>query len=50
VDYRNGVQWYQFDPTKWFVWTMSKIGFTWDLRRTPEDRRLEVLKRVKAAG
>jgi stearoyl-CoA desaturase (delta-9 desaturase) len=34
TDYRNGVRWYQFDPTKWFVWTLSKLGFTWDLRRT----------------
>ncbi len=38
IDYRNGVRWYQFDPTKWFVWTMSKIGVTTDLRRTPPER------------
>lgn len=35
ADYRNGVRWYQFDPTKWFVWILSKLGLTWDLRRTP---------------
>jgi stearoyl-CoA desaturase (delta-9 desaturase) len=34
-DYRNGVRWYHFDPTKWFVWSLEKIGLTWDLRRTP---------------
>ena len=44
IDYRNGVRWHQFDPTKWFVWTMSKIGVTKDLRRTPEDRRLSALR------
>src|SRR5688572_4870005 len=37
ADYRNGVRWYHFDPTKWFVWTMEKVGVTSDLRRaTPE--------------
>jgi stearoyl-CoA desaturase (delta-9 desaturase) len=34
ADYRNGVRWYHFDPTKWFVWTLDKIGMTSDLRRT----------------
>jgi stearoyl-CoA desaturase (delta-9 desaturase) len=34
-DYRNGIRWYHFDPTKWFVWTMSKVGVTYGLRRTP---------------
>ena len=34
-DYRNGIRWYHFDPTKWFVWTMSLLGVTRGLRRTP---------------
>lgn len=46
IDYRNGVRWFQFDPTKWFVWLMSKLGVTRDLRRTPEPRRLEALRRT----
>lgn len=25
-DYRNGIRWYHFDPTKWLVWTASKLG------------------------
>lgn len=32
-DYRNGVRWYQFDPAKWLIWSFSKIGFAWNLRR-----------------
>lgn len=32
-DYRNGVRWFQFDPAKWLIWSLSKIGFTWNLRR-----------------
>lgn len=35
ADYRNGHRWYQFDPTKWLVWTLSKLGATSGLRRTP---------------
>jgi stearoyl-CoA desaturase (delta-9 desaturase) len=33
-DYRNGVRWFHFDPTKWFVWSLARVGLTWDLRRT----------------
>ncbi|MHC4939078.1 MAG: acyl-CoA desaturase [Planctomycetota bacterium] len=36
-DYRNGVRWFHFDPTKWWVWTLSKIGLAWDLRRMPAE-------------
>jgi stearoyl-CoA desaturase (delta-9 desaturase) len=25
-DYRNGVRWWHFDPSKWIVWTASKLG------------------------
>ena len=25
-DYRNGVRWYQYDPTKILIWILSKIG------------------------
>lgn len=37
-DYRNGVRLYQFDPTKWIIWTLAKIGFVTDIRRTPPER------------
>jgi len=33
TDYRNGVKWWQFDPTKWLIWGLSKAGFAWDLHR-----------------
>ena len=32
-DYRNGVRWYQFDPTKWLIRTLEKVGLVRDLRR-----------------
>ncbi len=34
-DYRNGVKWWQFDPTKWLILGLSKIGLTYDLKRIP---------------
>jgi stearoyl-CoA desaturase (Delta-9 desaturase) len=36
-DYRNGVKPWNFDPTKWSIWLLSKIGMTGNLRReSPE--------------
>lgn len=32
-DYRNGIRWYHFDPTKWVIWTLNKFGLTNDLKR-----------------
>ncbi|MCA9472808.1 MAG: acyl-CoA desaturase [Nitrospirales bacterium] len=32
-DYRNGPQWYNFDPSKWLIWLLSKLGLAYDLRR-----------------
>ena len=31
-DYRNGIRWFHFDPTKWFIWTASKFGLASNLR------------------
>ena len=36
-DYRNGVQPWQWDPTKWLIWSLSKLGLTSDLRRVPKE-------------
>jgi len=47
-DYRNGVRWYQFDPTKWLIWTLGKLRLASGLRRVPSDviesARLSVLR------
>ena len=40
-DYRNGIKWYHWDPTKWFIYSLSKLRLTWDLKKTPEQRILE---------
>lgn len=37
-DYRNGIKWWQFDPTKWLIRALSFVGLTKNLRRCPEER------------
>lgn len=32
-DYRNGVKWWQFDPTKWLILSLSWVGLTRNLKR-----------------
>ena len=32
MDYRNAIKWYQYDPTKWFIWTMEKLGLASQLK------------------
>jgi stearoyl-CoA desaturase (Delta-9 desaturase) len=34
-DYRNGVRWWQFDPSKWFIRSMSFIGMASNLKQVP---------------
>lgn len=42
-DYRNGIRWFHFDPTKWLIWTLSKLGLVHNLKRTDA---LTIKKRV----
>ncbi|TAM11847.1 MAG: acyl-CoA desaturase [Nevskiaceae bacterium] len=37
-DYRNGVRWWQFDPTKWLIASLSWVRLTYGLKRVPEFR------------
>ncbi len=34
-DYRNGVRWWQWDPTKWLIAALQPLGLTRRLKRTP---------------
>lgn len=31
-DYRNALKWYQYDPTKVLIWTLSKFGLAYNLK------------------
>lgn len=50
-DYRNGIRWWQFDPTKWWIAVWSWVGMTGDLRKTPEFqiRRAMVARQLQQA-
>ncbi len=37
-DYRNGIRWYQFDPSKWLIKLCSYINVTSKLRVVSEDK------------
>ncbi|HEU0198489.1 MAG TPA: fatty acid desaturase [Nevskiaceae bacterium] len=37
-DYRNGVRWWQFDPTKWLIATLAWLRLAHGLKRVPEFR------------
>ncbi|RAO70036.1 uncharacterized protein BHQ10_006048 [Talaromyces amestolkiae] len=32
-DYRNAIEWHQYDPTKWFIWTCKQLGLAYDLKQ-----------------
>jgi stearoyl-CoA desaturase (delta-9 desaturase) len=34
-DYRNGIRWFHWDPTKWMIQLFRLLGGAYDLRRTP---------------
>jgi stearoyl-CoA desaturase (Delta-9 desaturase) len=40
ADYRNGALWYNWDPTKWLIWTLAKLRLAGSLRRSPVDVRM----------
>ena len=31
-DYRNGVKWWQYDPTKWIIGLLAKVGLASNLK------------------
>ena len=37
-DYRNGIKWWQYDPTKWLINMLNLLGLAKDLRVTPQER------------
>lgn len=36
TDYRNGIRWFHWDPTKWMIAACSKVGLTKNLNRIPD--------------
>ena len=46
-DYRNGIKWYHWDPSKWILFLFEKLGLVWKVKRASESRILEA--KLKAA-
>ncbi|KAJ9063391.1 stearoyl-CoA 9-desaturase [Entomophthora muscae] len=48
-DYRNAIKFYQYDPTKWFIYGCSLIGLTYELKVFPDNevRKGELLMKQK---
>jgi stearoyl-CoA desaturase (delta-9 desaturase) len=36
-DYRNGVEWWQYDPTKHFIYALSLLGLAYNLKAFPQN-------------
>jgi stearoyl-CoA desaturase (delta-9 desaturase) len=32
-DYRNAIEWHQYDPTKWSIWLWKQVGLAYDLKQ-----------------
>ncbi|KAL4749640.1 hypothetical protein BDW72DRAFT_131763 [Aspergillus terricola var. indicus] len=32
-DYRNAIEWWQYDPTKWMIWVWKQVGLAYDLKQ-----------------
>lgn len=45
-DYRNGIKFYHFDPTKWFIYLLSKFNLAYQLHRIPKSRILSASKNL----
>jgi stearoyl-CoA desaturase (Delta-9 desaturase) len=55
-DYRNGIRWYHFDPTKWLIWVLAKCKLAYGLRKVSHiriqermviERKNELIEMVK---
>jgi len=46
-DYRNGIRWYHWDPSKWMIAFFEKLGWATDLHRTPDETILAVKEAAK---
>jgi stearoyl-CoA desaturase (delta-9 desaturase) len=46
-DYRNGIHWNDFDPTKWCIWVASRFGLAYDLHEYEKD---DIKKGISITG
>lgn len=49
IDYRNGIKWYHWDPTKWVIRTLSAMGLATKLRQISNVEILKARLQAEAA-
>jgi len=47
IDYRNGIQWYDWDPTKWTIFTLSTVGLAKKLKKASQQEILKARLQVE---
>lgn len=47
-DYRNGIRWFQYDPTKWTILVLYHLGLAYDLKWIPENEINKAKLQVQA--
>jgi stearoyl-CoA desaturase (delta-9 desaturase) len=48
LDYRNGIKWYQWDPTKWTIRTLAFLGLAKKLKRISHQEILKARLQMEA--
>lgn len=47
MDYRNGIRWYDYDPSKWMIKFLSFFGLTYNLKKVSEEKILQKTMFIK---
>lgn len=47
TDYRNGIRFYDYDPTKWLIKLFNILGLAYDLKQTPDEDILKAKIRMQ---
>jgi len=49
ADYRNGIRWYHYDPSKWLIYSLYKLGLATGLKVTSEKRIQNALQNMQSS-
>ena len=47
TDFRNGIKWFQFDPTKWLIQILSYLKLAYKLKKTPDFKIISAQLQMK---
>ena len=47
LDYRNGVRYFHYDPTKWLIQLLRVLGLAKDLKRVPQQKIIQYRMRMQ---